>query len=62
MSKKKRIKELERRVALLEAEVAGLRPFPAAWPQITCTASKVDGASLSKMLKREARTSGLGMN
>lgn len=57
MSKKQRIKDLERRLALLEAEVAGLRaqrgtfyiqPQPlGTFPQITCTAWKVDDDALA---------------
>jgi hypothetical protein len=75
MKKKDRIKELERRVALLEAEIAGLRgqrvitwptpnmPNPWTSPTITCTAREVDGKALTDMLRREIKTHGLaGIN
>lgn len=74
--KKQRIKELERRVAQLEAEVAAQRaqrytwplpntptPYPGTWPQITCTATRVDGQALTDMLKREVKMRGwVGIN
>lgn len=71
MKKKDRIKELERRVALLEAEVAGLRgqritwltptttPNPWTNPTITCTATPVElDGKLYKRLTREASLAG----
>lgn len=70
MSKKKRIKELERRLALLEAEVAGLRAQrgtfyiqPQPWtPQITCTVGGEHSAALSAAMKKASRDIRLAMN